>query len=251
MRKMVSPSTDFTISPLPLSPSVESELCALASSTDILVLGETHGTKEVPRLALGLIDRLTSQGYAILALEIPKSQEAHLLRWARLEESAPPPFFAAPSEDGRGNVQVLSLVREAVKRNWAICAFDVDEAANTNERDLGMSQNLTRELASASFGSKVLAISGNLHSRLTPPPAEFQAQWPWPSFASSTADMNPELRINTVAVVFHGGEFYNFGIRSNSASAIQNSYFSSENTQGHTASLHLPSSSAATFYGRH
>lgn len=248
---MVSPSTEFNISPLPLPPLVESELHALAATTDILVLGETHGTKEVPRLALGMLDRLKSSDYVILALEIPRSQEAHLMKWAKGEESTPPPFFASPSEDGRGNVEVLSLVREAVKRGWTVCAFDVDTESSANDRDLGMSQNLTRDMASAAFGSKVLAISGNLHSRLAPPPADHQAHWPWPSFAAKTASTNPELRVNTVAVVFHGGEFYNFGIRSNPSLAIQDSYISRQEPQGHTLSLHLPFSSAATFIRQH
>lgn len=75
---MGSPAPDFVISPIILPPSVGAKLCALAASTDVLILGEMHGTREVPRLVLGLLDQLKRFGYTILALEIPQSQETHL-----------------------------------------------------------------------------------------------------------------------------------------------------------------------------
>ncbi|WKZ57080.1 MAG: hypothetical protein QY326_00015 [Bdellovibrionota bacterium] len=112
---MPDPLLAAPLSPLSLPHAVEDELCGLAASSDALILGEIHGTREVPRLVLGLLDRLQQHGYGILALEVPHSQEAMLLKWTRGEESMPPPFFSNPSGDGRGNLEVLSLAREAAR----------------------------------------------------------------------------------------------------------------------------------------
>lgn len=98
-----------SLEPYPLPSKVRQALVELAGQSDILILGEQHGTQEVPALAVALLEPLAKQGYRALALEIPSDQQGPLSDWAAGKTDAIPSFFAEPSADGRGNVQALSL----------------------------------------------------------------------------------------------------------------------------------------------
>ena len=111
-----------------LPPPVEAELLALAAQSDLVLLGETHGTQEVPRLVLGLLDDLAALGYGGLGLEMPGGEQDALEKWIA-GEGEPPPFFGAKEfQDGRGNEQALSLIRQAASRSpgWKLLCFDTD-----------------------------------------------------------------------------------------------------------------------------
>src|SRR5579871_2514438 len=58
------------IAPYTLPAEAQAQLMGLAAEADQLVLGEIHGTQEVPRLLLGLREPLAERGYRGLALEI-------------------------------------------------------------------------------------------------------------------------------------------------------------------------------------
>lgn len=59
------------LAPYELSPEVVQALINVAVTSDVLLFGELHGTQEVPRLLLRLLDELAAIGYGGLALEIP------------------------------------------------------------------------------------------------------------------------------------------------------------------------------------
>ncbi len=103
-----------SLEPYPLPSKVRQALVELAGKSDILILGELHGTQEVPAIAVALLEPLAKQGYRALALEIPSDQQGPLSDWATGKTDAIPSFFAEPSPDGRGNVQALSLIRIAL-----------------------------------------------------------------------------------------------------------------------------------------
>jgi hypothetical protein len=98
------------LAPYELSPDVVQALIEVAVTSDVLLFGELHGTQEVPRLLVRLLDDLAAVGYRGLALEIPQDERDGLERWARAESTTVPEFFAHPFADGRGNRQVLALV---------------------------------------------------------------------------------------------------------------------------------------------
>lgn len=99
------------ILPYTLPQSAKEGLLELAAGSDLLLLGEKHGTQEIPRLVLGLLDDLSALGYGGLALELPRGQASQLNEW--IASRGEPPSFFGPSDfrDGRGNAQVLSLIR--------------------------------------------------------------------------------------------------------------------------------------------
>lgn len=239
-----------SITPSDLPDPARQQLLALAAESDLVLIGETHGTQEVPRLILGLLPDLTSLGYGALGLEVPVGQRDQLLRCAQ-GKGAPPPFFG-PSDfrDGRGNAQALSLVQQAVSGGWGLLCFDVaftQEGDAWSVRDREMAQNLLDQWGRYCPGRKVLGVCGNYHSRLVPPidPTDL-----WPSFAYSVQQERPDLRVSSVNVVFHRGAFFNGEIRTfnpGSEPFGEAAEVRPANWLGHTVDLHLPRATPVTF----
>jgi hypothetical protein len=241
------------IAPYDLPADVKKQLLELAADSDLLLLGEMHGTQEVPRLVLGLLDDLALLGYGVLGLEIPAGQREPLIDWAA-GKSEPPPFFGPQDfQDGRGNVQALSLVHQSVSspRTWGVLCFDTDfflEGETGADRDRHMAENLLEQWQEQNAGQKVLAVCGNFHSRLVAP-AKPDAG-PWPSFGYCVKQMRPELRVNAVNIVFQRGGFFNGEVRKFDIGA---EHFAASpelrlNGQfGHTRDLYLPRATPVTF----
>ncbi len=242
-----------TILPYTLPLNVKEELLALAARSDLLLIGETHGTQEVPRLVLGLLDDLAGLGYRGLGLEVNTGQRAGLAAWAT-GAGDPPPFFGPQEfQDGRGNVQVLSLMRQAVSSShaWRVLCFDVDfmqEAETGTDRDRHMAENLLVQWEECCLGQKVVGVCGNYHSRLAAP-AEPDFG-PWPSFGANVQQLRPELKVNAINIVFQRGGFFNGEVRKFDIGA-EHFAVSPEvrpNGQfGHTIDLYLPRATPATF----
>ena len=240
------------IVPYELPPIVKAELLTLADQSDLLLLGETHGTQEVPRLVLGLLDDLAILGYGGLGLEIPHGERAALAAWTEGGEVIPAFFGTKEFQDGRGNQQVLSLVQQAASRlpGWKLLYFDVDslrEGETWADRDRHMAENLLALRQEECAGQKIIVICGDYHSRLLAP---VQPDFgPWPSFGANVQLLRPDLEVSAVHIVFHGGEFVNGEVRAfNSASPlIEGTELRPGGWLGHTAEMHLPQATPATF----
>ena len=241
------------IVPYELPTDVKKQLLDLAARSDFLLLGEMHGTQEVPRLVLGLLDDLASLGYGGLGLEMPRGEQDALEKWD-VGADDPPSFFGTKDfQDGRGNEQVLSLMSQAVRRfpAWKLLCFDVDfmqEGETGTDRDRRMAESLLEQWQERYAGQKVVAICGNYHSRLiAPAQPDFG---PWPSFGANMQQMAPEQVVSAVDIRFHGGGFYNGEVRefmSISLPLVGDAELRSSGWLGHTAELHLPHATPATF----
>jgi hypothetical protein len=88
-----------TLQPYPLPAEIKRSLGQIAAQNDLLILGEFHGTQEVPALAASLLAPLTKLGYNVLALEVPSDQQAPLTAWATGKTTKVPSFFTRPGSD--------------------------------------------------------------------------------------------------------------------------------------------------------
>lgn len=231
---------------------MKAQLLTLAAESDLLLIGELHGTQEVPCLMLGLLPALAKLGYGGLALELPVGERDQLLRCAQGKDTPPPMFGPADFRDGRGNAQALSLIQRAVQSGWELLCFDVDfmqESDAWSVRDQGMAQNLLHQWEQLCSERKVLGVCGNYHSRLVPPtePTEY-----WPSFAYSVQQARPDLRVSSLKVKYQRGAYFNGEVRTFDNGAE----FSASQAEvhpadwlGHTLDLHLPYATPATFLG--
>ena len=238
------------ITPYDLPEPAKVQLLTLARESDLLLIGELHGTQEVPRLMLGLLPALTELGYNGLALEISMGEREQLLRCVQGEDSPPPMFGPSDFRDGRGNAQTFSLIQQAVQSGWELLCFDVDfiqEGDAWSVRDRGMAQNLLHQWEQLCPERKVLGVCGSYHSRLVPPtePTEL-----WPSFAYSVQQARPDLRVSSVKVKYQRGAYFNGEVRTfdNGAEcSFAEAQVHPADWLGHTVDLHLPRATPATF----
>jgi hypothetical protein len=280
----VTPEAEVDIRQIPfaLPSAVTGSIEQFASQCDVLTLGEVHGTQEVPLLTLALLAPLTKLGYKVLALEIPKDQEAPLIAWASGQTETVPEFFSKPSSDGKGNAQQLSLIRIALSPpfRWKLICFDSsmsdfqteleelkrksDEGKNQpqaspfalsdevlafwKKRDAAMATNLRNQLKALTPRPKVLAICGGLHNR-TENNAEFPELKPlWPTFAAVLKRDNSSWKIGSVNIKFHSGGFFNGGkVNKFHGRKIDEAEARPAIETGYDWELNLPHANPATF----
>lgn len=269
------------LKPYPLPPDSRARVEDLAASSDVLILGEIHGTREVPGLVAGLLAPLNERGYRVLALEMPNDQQASLLAWARGETDRVPDFFANPNGDGRGNAQLLDLVRAAVSPpfRWRIVCFEDAESilekrdlaliqiqkkrsgedditqltsdesmAIWRENDAAMASNLLREARSVESTGRILAICGDLHARTKRDAKDPIVSKFWPSFAAMVKQGQPAWRVSSVGIAFSSGSYFNEGkVQTIRGRPIDHAEVRSEGQTGWDLVLSLPKASPATF----
>ena len=267
------------LKPYPLPPEARDRLEDLAASSDVLILGEIHGTREVPGLVAGLLAPLNERGYRVLALEVPNDQQVPLLAWARGETDRIPDFFAKPNGDGRGNVQLLELVRAAVSPpfRWQVVCFEDAESilekrllaliqkkpageasiaqlmsdesvATWRENDAAMASNLVRETRSIKSTDRILAICGDLHARTKLDAKDPIASKFWPSFAAMVKRGQPEWRVSSLCIEFSSGAYFNEGkVQTIRRRPIEHAEVRSADQTGWDLVLSLPEASPATF----
>jgi hypothetical protein len=226
------------LEPYPLPSKAQQALGELAAESDVLILGEIHGTQEVPAVAAALLAPLSKLGYGVLALEIPADQQGPLADWATGKTQTVPDFFAKPFPDGRGSIQTLSLIRTALSTpfRWKLICFDWSEENAAAEalgaegkrvssfsaddsigmsarRDAAMAANLANQRARLAPDAKILAICGGLHARTSNRQRSYLPQDNitsklWPSFAAALQAGHSTWRVQSVNVVPRSGGFF-------------------------------------------
>jgi hypothetical protein len=240
---------DGPLPPYPLPAEASRALDELAARSDVLVVGEMHGTREVPALVAGMLPSLAKQGYGVLAVEVPSDQQAGLIAWAEGKTAAIPPFFSKPGTDGRGNRQMLTLIRTALSDpfRWKLICFDQPEAdarrdyealmkemgqpgvlgsanpsaesklsaaelAFTRKGEEQMAADLAAPARPLEPRSRVVAICGNIHAR-TANHAQLGDLLSslWPSFAAALQRAHPDWRVRSIDVRPHAGACFTDG----------------------------------------
>lgn len=160
-----------------------------AGNRRLIVLGEMHGTREVPRLAAALVEAYARDGQpVVLALELPRDGHAasraylasdggHAARQAlATHRFLQPP---TPSHDGRRNASVVELyeaLRQLRARGADVAIAPVDVVESTHgaaARDRAMAAQLRRVFEALPRG-RVIAVVGNVHAmRVRPTGPDF------------------------------------------------------------------------------
>lgn len=170
------------------------ELVAASSEHRLVLLGEMHGTREIPMLVGTVVGRMSASEPVLLALEVHASEQESLN--AYLDGDGSPrqrellrrrAFWAVPAErnDGRRSEDMIDLVEDvrrlrAMGRDVAILAFDVanGESRGSESRDRAMAMHLRRAWEALPRG-RMLVLTGNVHAmRVRPNYAPPQMQMP-------------------------------------------------------------------------
>lgn len=146
----------------------------------IVMLGEMHGSREIPGFTGNLACRAALAGHTVIVgLEIPRVEQAAIDRF--LASNGSPrdrealvrgPHWQRTEQDGRSSqamVDLIERVRTLRQQGLAaeVLAFDNEKYGAWNDRDAGMAQTIL-ERAAAAPASFVVTLTGNLHNRITP-----------------------------------------------------------------------------------
>jgi hypothetical protein len=186
-----------------------------AGAHRLILLGEKHGTREVPDLAAALVSAFAAERPVLLGLEVSREEHAAMRRYldsdggvrarAALRSG---PFWQVQGDqhDGRRNHALLDLVEElrllrATGHDVAILPFDLPQhAANGSEhRDAAMAQRVRAAHAALPRG-RLLVLAGNVHAMQCKPPrapAQMQTPMGW-----HLRDLDP-YAVNIVAMTGH------------------------------------------------
>jgi hypothetical protein len=193
-------------------------LVAKAGAHRLLLLGETHGTRECPQLAGLLAERYAQQGPVRVALELSTSIDAALQRYmasngslkARKALLADGYWHKPKSEsDGRRNFEVVNLLETLralrVQGNAvSVQAIDIgiDQPVGAEKRDQAMAQFVRTAFTALPANAHLLVFAGNVHAMKARPsfaPPEMQTP-----MGAHLLDLDPySVRINA-----GGGEFW-------------------------------------------
>lgn len=183
----------------------------------LILLGEMHGTREIPPLVGHLVKSYALQGPVVLGVEIAATQakafDAYLVSdggaSARATLLADPYWHKSASEsDGRRNLELIDMVEylralKAKGSDVSILPFDIPPTASidTQARDKAMAGRI-RVAFEALPSGRLLVLSGNVHAMLAKPgyaPPEMQNP-----MGSYLRDLDPW----SVDITAQAGEFW-------------------------------------------
>lgn len=150
---------------------------ALLRPGGLVMLGEMHGTRQIPAFVGDLVCAGATRGLAVrLGVELPRGDEAIIE--AYLDSEGTPAdreallgsgHWTRPDQDGRSSEAMLALIervrtlREA-RLDVDLFPFDVETSGDWNARDASMAERILAR-ASAEPEALVVTLSGNVHNR--------------------------------------------------------------------------------------
>jgi hypothetical protein len=156
---------------------------ALTGPGSVLLVGEVHGTTQMPEVVGRIACHAASAPGAdvILGLELPSDNRPAVDAYLASDGGEPAvaallaaPHFVSETKDGRSSRAMLQLLVSV--RAWRaagapieVVCFDVapNETKTAAERDAGMARTLVAAQR-ARVGSTLVTLSGNVHNRTMP-----------------------------------------------------------------------------------
>ena len=145
----------------------------------VVMLGEMHGTEEIPALVGTLLERRVAHGQReVLALEIDSAEQTRLDRYLASDGSIAArkrllagEHWTEPHHDGRDSAAMLALIERMRRLRAAghavtVVAFD---RHGPHERDRDMADCL-RATAAGFPGAQLVVLTGNVHAMTRRPP---------------------------------------------------------------------------------
>lgn len=174
-----------------------------ASQHRVIVIGEFHGTREIPALVGALVESYPLDAIIRIGYELPRAQQQAIDSWIDGGDRtvALEAMFAADrgwlrppeSNDHRRNVDLLALFDrlrqlKAAGRDVAVVAFDVDGSVGESAaRDIAMANELRRGIENLPAAYWIV-VTGNVHAMKFKPAYCPQCQ---PPLTYHLADLRP------------------------------------------------------------
>ena len=142
-----------------------------------LVLGELHGTREVPAFVGSLVCNAATTSETVLALEIPHTEQVRIDAFLESNGDAQAradllrgDFWDFPMQDGRRSAAMVSLLDAA--RRWrkhgaplSIVAFDSDAPPDVRDAEMGQRLSAVRQFHPQAL---LVVVTGGVHASREP-----------------------------------------------------------------------------------
>ena len=168
-----------------------------------LMLGEIHGTREIPAFVGRLMATAAAQGPVVLALEIPDDHTAAISAYlasdgspAMRQKLVAGPWWHNAYQDGRRTVAMADLIETARALRAAGRSIDVvamDQSGQGSEREEVMAQNVIAARR-AHPDAALLVLAGNLHTSKRERP--FRPGFAWMAMRVAAAGI-PLISLNS------------------------------------------------------
>lgn len=182
----------------------------------LVVLGELHGTREVPLLVGDLVEHLSTAEPVLLALEIPVGEHAALRDAVSGADAAIDPLRQRPwwripaaENDGRRSEDALALVERIARlrrtgRDVAVLPFDPRgrRCFELGTCEAAMAHVIRRAHAALPRG-RIVVVTGNVHA-MRQRPHDASALLPQLPMTAHLRDLDPL----SVDIAAHRGEFW-------------------------------------------
>ena len=137
----------------------------------IILLGENHGTKEVPEYTKQLINELAQNSRVILGLEFPMEAQAAIddfVSTGDYQALKKMRFFTdSQQHSGRASKAMIEFINDLRRnKNITFFCYDVPMDYSGKNRDTEMAKNILEKLNTNR--NLFITLTGNLHSRLEP-----------------------------------------------------------------------------------
>ncbi len=154
------------------------QLLEAAGGHRVLLVGEIHGTAEVPALVADLADALAAEAPLVVGLELPRDEQKRIDAFLDSAGTGDDrvallagKFWTRDYQDGRSSLAMLELLERLrqlrLRTQIEVLALDQVGAAvaDGDARDRAMAEGLSAALE-AQPEARALVLAGNFHTRL-------------------------------------------------------------------------------------
>lgn len=154
------------------------QLLDAATGHRVLLVGEIHGTVEVPALVADLADALAAEEPLVVGLELPRDEQKHIDAFLDSAGTGDDraallagKFWTRDYQDGRSSAAMLDLLERLrqlrLRTKLEVLALDQVGAAvaDGDARDQAMAERLSAALDDHPK-ARALVLAGNFHTRL-------------------------------------------------------------------------------------
>lgn len=185
----------------------------------VILIGEIHGTREIPLLLKTYFDRMSKVYSFDIAFEIPKNNQEIINKFLEAGSDfllkKTPFFLQSLPTDGRNSAEYFHLIKSIFHINkhndkkikiFCIDVHTEENIRNQNDREKKMAENIFEKITS---GKKLFVVLGNLHASRKKCKFDDGIVLPVGYLLSKKVD-NKIFSINICPLT---GKFYNFAIK--------------------------------------
>jgi hypothetical protein len=179
------------------------------SYSQLVMIGEMHGSNEPARFVMGLTDLLTKKGWNVqIGMEIPSYQMEKFLLNPIDSNIYSSSFFTYKRPDGRASFAWAHLIGKYIGNNHVeVFYFDINtvNGQNTKNRDSLMYINVKKRiLLHPSW--KTITLSGNIHNMLLPYNGEIKMGL----YLRTDKELNISNKILSLNHIYSNGQIWDY-----------------------------------------